>query len=267
MNAHWPSLRRSLVDYGRLLQSITVEGELLVQAAQGAREDLPVPGRAGVTLGEVVRQTGSEYRRVLAWIRDQAPPYDWQRAPAEGQDAVEFHTSGRQAVIAELSAHEPDEPCDTWWPQDRTFGFWRRRLAHETAVHRVDVQAAMSLPITPIDDDFAADGVDEALLLWFGHRLAMRGMTATDQGAVGVITAGRSWLAVLSRVRSTARRVPAVDARAADAVVTGDPMNVYLWVWNRRPHQAVHVSGDIDAGMQLWALLQVATGGGTLPGR
>jgi uncharacterized protein (TIGR03083 family) len=261
MTPHWPALRPSLVDYGRLLHSITVEGELLVQAATGAREHLPVPNRPGVTLGEAVRHTGSEYQRTLAWIRGGGPPADWQRAPAAGQDVVQFHTSGRQAVVAELSEHEPDEPCDTWWPQDRTYGFWRRRMAHETAVHRVDVQGAMGMRLEPIDDEFAADGVDEALLVWFGHRLGLLGMTATDQGAVGVIAADRSWLAVLSRVRSTARRVPPVDARAADAQVTGDPMNVYLWAWGRLSHDAVEFDGDIEAGMQFWALMRAATGG------
>jgi uncharacterized protein (TIGR03083 family) len=257
---HWPSLRPSLVDHGRLLHSITVEGELLVQAATGARESLPVPSRPGVTLGDAVRHTGSEYQRALAWLRSGTEPADWQRVPAPGQDVVGFHVEGREALVAELAAHEPDEPCDTWWPADRTYGFWRRRMAHETAVHRVDVQGAMGMSVDPVEEDFAADGIDEALLFWFGYRLAQRGMTATQHGAVGVMTAGYTWLAVLGRVRSSARRVPAVDAQAADAVVAGEPMSVYLWVWGRVSDQAVEISGDPDAKGQLWALLHIATG-------
>jgi hypothetical protein len=112
---------------------------------------------------------------------------------------------------------------------------------------------------TPVDPDFAADGIDETLLLWFGHQMAERNVTATESGAVGVEAAGRAWLAILSRARSSARRAPAVDARAADALVTGDPMNVYLWLWGRVPDQAVDTTGDFEASAQLWGLLRLAT--------
>ena len=84
-------------------------------------------------------------------------------------------------------------------------------------------------------------------------------MTATSYGAVGIETAARAWMAILDKTRSSARRVAAVDARAADALVTGDPISVYLWLWGRVPHQAVEFTGDFDAAAQLWALLRSAT--------
>lgn len=170
-----------------------------------------------------------------------------------------FSERARQALVLELTAHAPGEPCATAWPDNQTYSFWRRRIAHETTVHRVDVQAALGLAIDPVAVDFAADGIDEVLQFWFGHRLRQIGMTATTQGAVGIQVSDLSWLAILGRVRSTARRVPASDARAADAVVTGDPMAVYLWLWGRVPDQAVTITGDIDATAQLWALLRTAT--------
>lgn len=259
---HWPSLRPTLVDYGRLLHAITVEGELLAGAATGARSDLPVPGCPGLTVAKTVQHTGSIYRRTLNWIRNGEQPDDWQREPNGNggpEDLIAYHTESRHALAVELAAHDPDEPCATWWPANRTYGFWRRRMAHETAVHRVDVQAAIGMDITPVATDFAADGVDEVLHAWFGHRLAEIGMTATSYGAVGIQVSDLSWLAILGRVRSSARRVPEVDARAADALVTGDPMAVYLWLWGRLPDREVEITGDIDASAQLWALLRTAT--------
>ncbi|HEY3262384.1 MAG TPA: maleylpyruvate isomerase N-terminal domain-containing protein [Pseudonocardiaceae bacterium] len=257
---HWPSMRPTLIDYGRLLDGITLEGELLAQFAASAGPDLEVPGRPGITVADTVLLTGTAYRRALAWIRHGEQPDEWQRPPVEGAgDVIAFHTDGRRELVAELSAHRPDEPCATWWPAHRTYGFWRRRMAHETAVHRVDVQAAAGVAPTPVDPDFAADGIDETLLLWFGHQMAERNVTATESGAVGVEAAGRAWLAILSRARSSARRAPAVDARAADALVTGDPMNVYLWLWGRVPDQAVDTTGDFEASAQLWGLLRLAT--------
>lgn len=255
---HWPTMRRSLVDYGRLLEVVTLEGELLARSATGARGDLPVPGCPGATVADTVRHTGSLYREVLAWIRRGERPSERLRV-LEGEDLVAFHTSGRRALVAELAAHQPDQACATWYPPERTYGFWRRRMAHDTAVHRVDVQAAIGLDVADVEADFAADGIDEVLLVWFGHRLAQLGMTATATGAVGIETASRAWLAVLDRVRSSARRVPAVDARAADALVTGDPSAVYLWLWGRLPDQSVRITGDYDASAQLWGLLRLAT--------
>jgi len=255
----WPPLRRNLIDYGRLLHAISFESQLLVRTAEETDGGFAVPGCPGLTVAETVRHTGSVYHRVLDWIRAGEPTDDWQRDPAEGESLTDFHINGRTALVAELAAHDPDEPCDTWWPADRTFGFWRRRMAHETAVHRVDVQGAAGVDIAPVQAEFAVDGIDEILLLWFGHKLYQDQKAATTEGAVGVQAAGRSWLALLGRNRCTARRVPAIDARAADALIIGDPLNVYLWLWGRLPNHSVTISGDYDASAHLWALLRPAT--------
>ena len=39
-----PTAPRPLVDYGRLLDAIGIEGELMAAAAHGAPTDAPVPG-------------------------------------------------------------------------------------------------------------------------------------------------------------------------------------------------------------------------------
>jgi uncharacterized protein (TIGR03083 family) len=45
-----------------------------------------------------------------------------------------------------------------------TVGFWQRRQAHETAMHRIDAEAAAG-DVHPIDAELAADGIDEWLEL------------------------------------------------------------------------------------------------------
>lgn len=255
---HWPSLRPTLVDHGQLLHAITVEGELLARSAVKARGDLPVPGCPGATVESTVAHIASVYLQALDWMRGGARPDHRRGAPADA-DPVAFYLQARQALVLELAAHAPGEPCATAWPLSPNYGFWRRRIAHETAVHRVDVQAAAGARVDPVTVEFAADGVDEVLLFWFGHRLGQLGLTATTQGAVGVQVSDLTWLAILGRARSVARRVPLSDVRAADAVVSGDPMAVYLWLWGRVPDRAVEITGDIDAPAQLWALLRTAT--------
>jgi uncharacterized protein (TIGR03083 family) len=250
---------RALVDYGRLLDVIGIEGELLAESALGARPELSVPGCPGLTLSETVRHTGSVYRMVLAWLRDGRRPGQWQRAPNEGDDVSEFLRSGLRELLAELAAHDPAEECSTWWSLDTSYGFWRRRMAHETTVHRVDVQGAAGVTVHPVADDVAEDGVDEVLTLWFDHRLTVLGVSGTRPGDVAVRAGERTWMTRAGPDGTAAWQTTASAAENADAEVTGSPMNVYLWLWGRVSDRAVHSSGDPDAVAQLWALLRLAT--------
>jgi MDMPI C-terminal domain len=132
-------------------------------------------------------------------------------------------------------------------------------MVHETTVHRVDVQAAAGGPVHPIDAEVALDGIDELLFLWFSHRLGELRISSPQHGAVALSAADRRWVAVFEPGRSAARRVGEADARAADAMVSGTPMEVYLWAWGRLPVQSVRISGDREAVNHLWALLRPAT--------
>jgi uncharacterized protein (TIGR03083 family) len=252
---------RSLVDYGRLLDVIGIEGELILRTAASALPDAAraeVPGCPGLTLQETLRHVGSVHRVTRLWVRDGDRPDHWQRSPSDG-DLLGFIRVGLDELLAELRQHDPDAPCGTWWPADQTHGFWRRRMAHETTVHRVDVQAAAGGPVNPIDPELALDGIDELLFLWFGYRLGELGISSPQQGAVALSAAQRRWLAIFERGRSVARRVDEAEARSADAIVSGDPMAVYLWSWGRLPDQSVHITGDQDAVAHLWTLLRPAT--------
>ncbi|WP_137813481.1 maleylpyruvate isomerase family mycothiol-dependent enzyme [Gandjariella thermophila] len=250
---------RALIDYGRLLDVLGVQGELLADSARDVQPDLPVPGCPGLTTGETVRHVASVYRMVLGWLRDGRRPRQWQRAPNRDEDPADFLRSGLRALIDELAAHDPGEPCPTWWPEDTSYGFWYRRMAHETTVHRVDVQAAAGEgAVHPVPEDVAEDGVDEVLTLWFGHRLTVLGVSGSRRGQVAVRTGDRVWMTRVGPVGTAAWRSAAATS-VADAEVTGAPADVYLWLWGRRPVHQVRSSGDPDAVAQLWALLRLAT--------
>jgi hypothetical protein len=47
---------------------------------------------------------------------------------------------------------------------DQTVGFWIRRMAQETVVHRVDAELAAEVAPGAIPDDIALDGIDEFLI-------------------------------------------------------------------------------------------------------
>jgi hypothetical protein len=45
----------------------------------------------------------------------------------------------------------------------------------------------------------------------------------------------------------------------ADALVLGDPQDVYLWLWGRRDDTAVRITGDREATAALRTALAAAT--------
>jgi uncharacterized protein (TIGR03083 family) len=253
---------RTLVGYDRLLHTLGDEAERLATAVRGAQLDAVVPGCPGLTLGETARHVGSLYRMVWRWVREGTRPADWQRDPAGHQDLADYVRSGVAPLLAELSAHQPDEPCPTWWPAEENFGFWRRRMAHETTVHRYDVQGAAGTVPDQVPDDVALDGIDEALTLWFTHRLAVLNVSGTRDQVVSIQAGGLEWLARAGTDHTSVHRPgdPPDSPSIVHATITGSPMEMYLWLWGRRPDRAVRLAdGSHDAMAQLWALLRLAT--------
>lgn len=258
---------RTLVGPDRLLHVLGTEAEVLAASMRGTRFESVIPGCPGLTLGETARHVGSLYRMVWHWLRDGQRPGEWQRDPAEGQDLADYVRSGVAPLLVELSAHRPDEECPTWWPAEPNYGFWRRRMAHETTVHRYDVQGAAGITPDEVPEDVALDGIDEVLTLWFEHRLSVLGVAGTRDKVVSVRAGGMEWLARAGTGpgHTSTRRPgdPAGEengvAEEAHAVVSGSAMQVYLWLWGRRPDRAVQFDGSRDAIAQLWALLRLAT--------
>jgi hypothetical protein len=247
-----------LVDYARLLDVLDTEGERLATSATGTDPELAVAHLPGMRLGEVVRHVGSVYRMVVSWLRDGERPTRWQREPAHGQTVVDYLRAGLLEVVDELDRHDPLGGAPTWWPEHQNYGFWCRRLAHETTVHRVDVQmTGARLMVGDIAQEVALDGIDELMSLWFTHRLGVLGVSDLVPGTVAVNAGGRRWLARVSATGTSAWRADGDEP--ADATVTSDATGMFLWLWGRRPAAQVHESGDPALVGQLRSLLKVAT--------
>ncbi|MET0135746.1 MAG: maleylpyruvate isomerase N-terminal domain-containing protein [Kibdelosporangium sp.] len=262
---------KALFDQNRLLDVVDIEATVLAETVDVVRNELRIPHATGLTVGETARHVGSVHRMTLEWIRTGDTPETWQREPGPLQSLRDYVASGARALVDELQRHDPGEPCSTWWAADSTYGFWRRRMAHETTVHRIDVQAAASGHVDDVAEDFAVDGVDEVLTLWFGHRLMVQGVVGARDGTVAVRTRDRAWLTRVTTGGLAAWRLPPQDVpeirlaagprgeKKVDAVVSGPPSLLYRWLWGRLPPAAASWEGDDNAVHQLWALLRVAT--------
>ena len=237
----------------RFLELLATEGDVLVRtAARGL--DAPVPPCPGWTVRDVVAHTAEVYEHKMACIRlagtrpDPGPP-PW---PTD-RDPTVWYAEAHRRLLDVLRTTEPSAPSWTWWPPDQTAGFWVRRMAQETAVHRADVESAFS-EITPVDPELARDGIDEVL-----HLMLAGAWTDDPQpeltGTVEVATDGHRWQIAMSADGVTVA-MPAGDATAR---VCAAPSNLLLWLWGRLPDSAVVIAGDDATARRLRQRLALAT--------
>jgi uncharacterized protein (TIGR03083 family) len=227
------------MEFDRYLECIDVESERLAAAVTDL--NAAVPPCPGWTVAEVVRHTGSVYWHKIMCMRLQRTPRDgeWPSGPEHGEDLVAWFQDAHRELRAELTARDPESYSPTWWAPEQSVGFWYRRMAQEVAVHRADVESAYGA-ITSIDADVAVDGIDEVLYQF------LRGPEPVDGAGptVDVAAGGRVWRVRL--IPDGTDVAEGIDGRA-DATVSGDPSEVYLWLWGRRPPDSVTVDGDVAA--------------------
>jgi hypothetical protein len=161
----------------------------------------------------------------------------------------------------EFAARKPDEPSVTWYEPEQTVGFWIRRMAQETVIHRVDAEQAVAQPLAEIPDDLAVDGIDELLerfLAYGSHRWHEDFAPVLPPAGVAPVlvrAGGRGWL-----VRADPGGVEIQEAAGADAPsrIGGDPVPMLLWLW-RRADAGVTLEGDGVPIERLRTLLREAT--------
>lgn len=220
-----------------------------------------VPTCPGWSVRELVEHVAEVYQHKIACTRLQAQPEDWPPPPPAG-DPRDWLARSTIELVDLLRERGADAPSVTWHPPEQTVGFWYRRMAQETAVHRVDAESAAD-DITPVAADLAVDGIDEVLTImlegdWSDVPDDQWGEASPDMGdgqTVAVLGGDAVW-----RV-SFKRHVVEVQSGAgpADASVGGAPSEVLLWLWGRRPSDAIEVSGDDSAVRALRARLVLAT--------
>jgi len=219
--------------------------------------DAPVPPCPGWTVRDVVEHTGAVYSHKVACMRlPEGPEHveDWNHGPTEGEEIVAWFQERYDELVSELTARGPNSPSYTWHDKDQTVGFWFRRMAQETAVHRADVESAFDA-MTWVADDLAVDGIDEVLDLFLVYQCEDVGPDGPGRGTVAVRTGEHIWRVTLSADDVVLSR----DPGPAEAVVSGEPSELLLWLWGRRPDSAVTLEGDSELLTGFRARLKVVT--------
>ncbi len=243
------------MEFPRYLDHIRADGDLVAAIAPRGL-DLPIPVCPGWDVRQVVAHLATVYDHKVMAIRLGRRPEqgEWVTDEPFPKSTVEWFEDEHAKVLAELAAHEPTDPAWTWWEPDQTVGFWYRRMALETVVHRVDVETQFG-PHSAIDEALAVDGIDEVLTIMLGGE-DEAAAEVPGTGTVNVV-AGESWWSV--RLEDTRTVVESAAHPSPDAELTGDAGELFLYLWGRAPIDTLARTGDESRIALMRAQLAAAT--------
>ncbi|HEY0699289.1 MAG TPA: maleylpyruvate isomerase family mycothiol-dependent enzyme [Micromonospora sp.] len=236
----------------------TDEARLRELAAQVP--DAAVPSCPDWTMSDLVDHVAMVYLHKTVSMRTGQQATQPPELPLGGP--LDHLDAAYAALTGEFAARRDDEPTATWYGPDQTVGFWVRRMAQETVIHRIDAELAAGAPIADIPDDLAVDGIDEVLVCFLAYASrqwpqAFESVLPAADLRVRIGVAGRTWLVLMSP--SGVEVQPEPGALAADATVTGTPADVLRWLWRRADDSAVRVEGDPGAARLLHTAMSPAT--------
>ena len=232
----------------RYLDSVRENTGLLIDAARRAGLDAPVPTCPDWKVDDLVRHQG----RVLWWmsvlVETKAQEYvDRKGLEAEAkeqEDPLAWLEAGADHALVVLGGADPDIPVWNWVEGGPgPARFWHRRMAHETAVHRVDAEAAAAGGVGPSrvePAELASDGIDE--FLDFLPLRARGGGLAGLSGSYHFHTTDvpGEWVVVFDDAGVEIRR----EHAKADVAVRGPASDLELFLYNRRSSDGLELYGD-----------------------
>ncbi|MBO3746200.1 maleylpyruvate isomerase family mycothiol-dependent enzyme [Streptosporangiaceae bacterium NEAU-GS5] len=217
---------------------IVAQTTAMAKLIEGADLATAVPTCPRWNLDKLTRHVGGAHRWATALVETRAPGFV---APerAVTDDHVAYLRDGADRLVAALRESGPAAPMWTW-TDDRTAGYWARRMMNETLVHRADAALALGQEFTAAPElaaDAIAEWLDLASVLLAGNQ-ALRGSGQTigfrtTSGPAGwTVRRGPDGVELLSEP------VP------ADATLTGPATTLLLVLTRRLPSSHVEVSGD-----------------------
>ncbi len=239
------------------LASIQNDSALLAAAA---RTDMSaeIPTCPGWLMRDLLLHLGRIHREKESTVRLSLRDKDFTfEKPSE--NLVEWFEEGSALMLEAFRGKSPSDHAWTWHKPDQTVGFWIRRMAHETLIHRVDGELAHG-PSTPINPEIAKDGIDEALTIFIEGYPPWASLNR-DSSVIRLTTGDRSWHLRKADFSGTSRsgrvfeNFPTVllepDQSEPDCVISGEPAALNLWLWGRGPISELEVTGEASLAQYL----------------
>ncbi|WP_229904644.1 maleylpyruvate isomerase family mycothiol-dependent enzyme [Lentzea cavernae] len=225
---------------------IETQASLMRSAALKAGPDAEVPTCPEWTVLKLVRHMAEVHtwagQAVVTEPSSGRP--EWPKAPRDWDEAISWWDKGLARLVERLREVPADRPAWTFH-DEQVAGFWARRQAHETSIHRLDAElaAGAELPSLVFDSEFAADGIDEMLTIMMPRQLVLgRVVEATGHVLVHAADAGQAWEVWLAPGEPLVVTGVLDSAVNADATLAGTADAVYRALWGRPGHAIV--SGD-----------------------
>ena len=239
------------MDWETYLEHIRSDSALVAQAARRGLEP-DVPCCAGWTVRDLVGHLGEVQRHKEIIVRDRLvePPEEQIGFPDSG--LIDWLEEGSAMLLETLTAADPATHVWTWHDTDQTAGFWYRRMAQETLIHRVDAEQAHGV-VSPIDEDLAADGVDELISVMLTD-IPQWGSLEGKGNFLSLSVPGRLWGLEEARFSGTSPLTGnsysdllafgVAEPSENDTSVSGEAVPMDLWLWGRGPIEDLTVDGD-----------------------
>lgn len=158
----------AMVSDDRYLEALAAQSAQFVEALRGADLQQRVPTCPDWTVHQLAGHVGQAQRGATEIItRRSTAVVNFRELnigspPADADELGHWLSAGACALVDAIRVVGPR--TSVWsWADDHSVGFWARRMAHETAVHRADAELALGREFV-LDADLAADAISE----WLG---------------------------------------------------------------------------------------------------
>ncbi len=245
------------MDEQRFLECLDADFSRLREVVSGAM-DAPVPSCPGWTGADLATHVAEVFLHKAETMRLGDWPTPW---PPTFADPLVALDENYRRLVAEFDARDAADHALTWYGPDQTVGFWVRRMAQETVIHRLDAELAAGVPHDPVATDLAEDGIDEVLVRFLAYGSAeypeefAEDLPECDGRTVQVDTGTAGWQVQLGPTEITVERGQADP----EAGVFGAPDAVLRWLWRRAGDDAVQLDGNRWVLGKLRAMMAVAT--------
>jgi len=200
------------------------------------------------SVGTIARHVAGTHH-VVAKVVEQRPNANFglfASLDAPEKNAAEFpgwFAEGTAALIAQLRGVNDNERCWDWYHgAGGSVGFWSRRMAQETTVHRWDAQAGAGGDIASIEPSVASDGIDEYLEVFVDATRSGANAVAGPTIRVEATDTDGDWYLELP----AGGRIVHRDETDHALHLRGRAEDLLLFIWGRRSSDGaeIEVNGD-----------------------
>ena len=233
--AHLDRLERAIEAFAATLATGTLEA--------------PVPACTPWDLRALTWHMGNIHRWARDAMRVGRGAEDAEGGPAERAPLTSWFREGADALVRSLRSSDPAAECWTFGPKPRTFAFWFRRQAHETAMHAWDAarsqgaQGNFELP-------FALDGIDEVVGMFFPRQVRLQRIGPLSRSLALEPSDAPQTRWVLATDGAGPESTPLASA---PATIRGPANALLLLLWARLPLEEakVVVDGSLEVAREV----------------